>query len=68
MLLDMPPKRGNQKPRPKGKLSTSYRLTEEALDLLDWLADRGGVTKSAVLERAVRELAQRERRKEGGAE
>jgi len=39
---------------------TSIRITEEAKRLRDLLAQRLGVSKSAVLELAIRELAKRE--------
>jgi predicted transcriptional regulator len=46
---------------PVEKVSTSVRLTEEANRLLEVLASRLGVSKSAVLELAIREKAQKEK-------
>lgn len=59
----MPKQKREQEPRPRGKLATSHRLTAEALELIDWLAGHLGVSKSAVLELAVRRLAASERRR-----
>lgn len=51
---------GNQEPRPGGGLSTSYRLDETTLGRIDRLAAEMGVSKSAVVVLAVRDLARRE--------
>ncbi len=40
-----------------GKQATSMRLSEEARRLLDELARRQGITRSAVMELAIREYA-----------
>lgn len=40
-----------------GKQATSMRLSEEARRLLDDLARRQGITRSAVMELAIREYA-----------
>ena len=45
-------------PKPKG--ATSLRLSQEALQLLESLAEKFQITKTAVLEIAIREKAQRE--------
>lgn len=42
---------------PKPRSGTSYRLSEEAQDLLGRLACRLGLTKTSVLEMAIRKLA-----------
>lgn len=42
---------------PKPRQGTSYRLSEEAQELLGGLADRLGLTKTSVLEMAIRKLA-----------
>lgn len=43
-----------------GKKPTTIRLSAEAQRLLVLLAERNGVSKTAVLEMAVRQMAQRE--------
>lgn len=45
-------------PKPRG--GTSYRLSTDAQDLLARLADRLGLTKTGVLEMAIRKLAHAE--------
>jgi len=45
-------------PKPRG--GTSYRLSEGAQELLHLLAGRLGLTKTAVLEMAIRKLAHAE--------
>ena len=47
-----------------GKRSTSLRLSPEAKRLLELLAQKLGVTKSSILELAIREKAKREDVKE----
>jgi predicted transcriptional regulator len=42
-------------PKPKG--STSYRLSDDAQGLLARLADRLGLSKTSVMEMAIRKLA-----------
>lgn len=42
------------------KKATSYRLSPEALRLLGLLAQKGGVTQTAVLETLIRKEAKRE--------
>jgi predicted DNA-binding protein len=42
---------------PKPKSATSYRLSEEAQQLLERLASRLGLTKTSVLEMSIRKLA-----------
>lgn len=42
---------------PKPRSGTSYRLSEEAQNLLGRLACRFGLTKTSVLEMAIRKLA-----------
>lgn len=42
-------------PKPRG--GTSYRLSEDAQELLGRLADRLGLTKTSVVEMAIRKLA-----------
>jgi predicted DNA-binding protein len=42
---------------PKPRSGTSYRLSKEAQDLLGRLACRLGLTKTSVLEMAIRKLA-----------
>ncbi len=42
---------------PKPRSGTSYRLSEDAQDLLARLATHLGVTKTGVLEMAIRKLA-----------
>lgn len=49
---------GGKMPKPKG--ATSLRLSEDALIMLRGLADSLGVSKTAVLEIAIREMAKRE--------
>jgi hypothetical protein len=63
---------------PSTRSPSSYRLSDEALDLIDKLAGILGVSKTSVLEMAIRQLARREmnyeaqpkkpdgRRKKGG--
>lgn len=41
----------------KPKMATSYRLTKDAQHLLNALAERLGLSKTAVLEMAIRKLA-----------
>lgn len=55
-----PRKDGGQQPRPKGKLSTSYRLLGRTLKRVDKLAASLGVDKSDVIELAIRDLALKE--------
>lgn len=43
------------------KHPTSFRLSQEALDLLEWLAPHLGLSQAAVLEMLIRERARRER-------
>lgn len=45
---------------PKRRSGTSYRLSEDAQDLLATLASRLGLTKTSVLEMAIRKLAHTE--------
>jgi predicted transcriptional regulator len=45
---------------PKPRSGTSYRLSDDAQDLLAKLASRLGLTKTSVLEMAIRKLAQAE--------
>jgi predicted transcriptional regulator len=45
---------------PTEKRSTTFRLSEEARDLLEQLAQRHGITQTAVLEMAIRDLARRD--------
>jgi hypothetical protein len=45
---------------PSGKRTTTYRLSEEARTLLGRLAEHHGVTQTAVLEMAIRQLARRD--------
>jgi hypothetical protein len=45
---------------PKSRGGTSYRLSECAQDLLAKLSERLGVTKTGVLEMAIRKLARTE--------
>lgn len=52
--------KGDQEPRPGGKLSTSFRLHEETLERIRRTADRLHITQSAVIEQAVRQFAKRE--------
>ena len=54
------PKTGQQ-PRPKGKLSTSYRLHPETLERIEKLAAALHVDKSDVIELAVKDLARKEK-------
>jgi predicted transcriptional regulator len=61
MLLDMARPRGNQAPRPGGKLSTSFRLSSETLDRIERLAEELHIKKAEVVEMAVRALAKREK-------
>jgi hypothetical protein len=42
---------------PKPRSGTSYRLSEEAQELLGRLSSRLGLTKTSVLEMAIRKLA-----------
>jgi hypothetical protein len=42
---------------PKPRSGTSYRLSQDAQDLLTRLATRLGLTKTAVLEMSIRKLA-----------
>jgi hypothetical protein len=42
---------------PKPRSGTSYRLSEDAQELLGKLAGRLGLTKTSVLEMAIRKLA-----------
>ena len=51
---------GPEEVRPGGKQGTSFRLTPEARDLIAALAAQKGITQSAVVELAVRDLAKRE--------
>lgn len=44
---------------PKGKRATSFRLTAEALRLLAAIAEACGISQSASLELAIRELAKK---------
>ena len=52
---------------PQDKRSTSLRLTVEALDLLASLATAYGISQSATMEIAVRELAKRKQITKGAA-
>jgi uncharacterized protein (DUF1778 family) len=45
---------------PTDKNPTSYRLSEEALALIDRLAEALGISRTSVVEMAVRQLARRE--------
>lgn len=54
---------GPKEQRPGGKVSTSFRLSPESLERIDWLAAELHITKSAVVELAVRDLEKRERKK-----
>jgi predicted transcriptional regulator len=51
-------------PKPKG--ATSFRLSEDAQGLLQQLSEQLGVSKTAVLELAVRRLARDELPSPGG--
>jgi hypothetical protein len=55
---------GRAKESPSGgegaKLTTSFRLSDEALRLLARMSERSGITKTAVFELAIREKAKRE--------
>lgn len=47
-----------QKAKDEGKkIRASFRLTHEALDLLDEVSENRGVSKTAVLEQAIRAYA-----------
>lgn len=50
----------NEKLNKKGKSPTSFRLTKEALDMLDKLADACGVNRTVMLELAIREKASKD--------
>lgn len=43
------------------KLAATFRLSETALKLLLRLAEKGGTTKTAILEAIIREVAKREK-------
>ena len=43
-----------------GKKPTTVRLSAEAQRLLDALADKNGISKTAVLELAIRKMAEQE--------
>lgn len=51
---------------PTDKQPTSFRLSDEARELIARLAATHGVTATAVLEMAVRHLARRDLRQGGG--
>lgn len=42
------------------KISTTFRLSESALKLLLGLAERGGTTKTAILEAMIRQEAKKQ--------
>jgi predicted DNA-binding protein len=45
------------------KKPTSFRLTDEALEILDSWAAELGISKAAIIEMAIREWARRDARK-----
>jgi hypothetical protein len=47
------------------KKSATFRLSEEAMNLLVALAQRRGINRTAVLEILIREAARRDEREEG---
>jgi len=49
----------NHQPRPGGKEAVSFRVTPDAKRLLAALSGKLGIAQSAVLELAVREMAER---------
>jgi predicted DNA-binding protein len=49
------------------KLPTSFRLSAEALELLEWLAKHLGVSQAAVLEMLIREKARKEKAPEANS-
>ena len=46
------------------KKATSFRLTSESMDLLKLMADQLGISQSAALEMAIRDVAEQRRIKE----
>jgi predicted transcriptional regulator len=49
------------KGKPKRAAQTTVRLTQHADDLLTKLAEKHGVSKTAIIEMAIREKAEREK-------
>ena len=43
------------------KNATSFRLSEEALNLIKLLAESKGVSQAAIIEMAIREMAKKEK-------
>jgi predicted transcriptional regulator len=47
-----------------GQFPTSFRLSEEDIEILSWLADKRGNSRTAILKRMLREEKRREERKD----
>jgi hypothetical protein len=57
MARDGTQETGQETDMPKPRSGTSYRLSEDAQELLGRLSGRLGLTKTSVLEMAIRKLA-----------